>query len=441
MAEQPPAVMLEKDLYPFIHFLTFCDHFLSVPLPLALKQYKLRHPAKWEAYTMIKETKPTDEEVDKRSNKLKEYEDEAREELKRESLKKVAVWNEESLGDLEAEWWKVAKECVVKVLGEFGLELIAVESNFSFHIQNQSTRQSLTIEELSTFLEKAEQRLLRPNLFSYSTLVSSLVSSITSLLSDSFPEIFPSSLLLSSIYSKPTTPFGEEWSAMYDIAFEGGGDHGNLVAYPDANNFNSFLIDYWHKLAVSPNRIYVDFFSRCVRAISHEIVHCLQSKLKQIDNNPQSWSAEHDASYLSGSLLYAATKQTKVNGHSLDELLFQGWYEWMMLTWQDEVSHQKAMFDGYVGREYEKWKDSFGLTPPANDVTQIRTGTGYYFKNVIAFEALNISPQLMQVQIKACFQNRTGDVYSASVVGLQEAVSSCYELGNKWRKNYKALYN
>ena len=43
----------------------------------------------------------------------------------------------------------------------------------------------------------------------------------------------------------------------------------------------------------------------------------------------------------------------------------------MMLTWEEEVSHQEAMFGGYVGREYEKWKESFGLDSPAADVTQV----------------------------------------------------------------------
>ena len=40
--------------------------------------------------------------------------------------------------------------------------------------------------------------------------------------------------------------------------------------------------------------------------------------------------------------------------------------------------------------------------------SQIRTGTGYYFKNVIAFEALNTSPELLEIQINACFKDRTG---------------------------------
>ena len=51
--------------------------------------------------------------------------------------------------------------------------------------------------------------------------------------------------------------------------------------------------------------------ARCLKAISHEIVHCLQSKIKQTDPEPMSWSAEHDASYLAGSLLYSAIASSR----------------------------------------------------------------------------------------------------------------------------------
>ena len=219
-------LLMKKDIYPYIHFLTFCDHFLSIPLPLALQQLKLRDPSKWESYQSIKESKPVDEDVDTRSTKLKEVEDKAREELRQEIVNEVIVWREDDLGEIKREWWGVARESVCKVLGEFGLELVEVENENeespSYHIHDKSNKEALTREKLSGFLQKAEQKLLQINLFSYSSLVSTLISAITSLLTTSFSHIFPPALL-APIYSQPTTPFGEEWSVAFDIAFEGGG--------------------------------------------------------------------------------------------------------------------------------------------------------------------------------------------------------------------------
>ena len=219
-------LLMKKDIYPYIHFLTFCDHFLSIPLPLALQHLKLHDSSKWESYQAIKENKPVDEDVDNRSTTLKQIEDKAREELRLETVNDVVVWREDdNLGELKREWWGVAKESVCEVLKDFGLEFVKVEEegpSNSYHIVDQSSKTALTKQKLSDFLKKAEQKLLQINLFSYSTLVSTLVSAITSLLTTSFPDIFPPALL-APIYSQPTTPFGEEWSVAFDIAFEGGG--------------------------------------------------------------------------------------------------------------------------------------------------------------------------------------------------------------------------
>ena len=132
---------------------------------------------------------------------------------------------------------------------------------------------------------------------------------------------------LSTIYAQQTMPFGEEWSIPFDIAFEGGGDHGNIVAYPNANSFNQVLIDYWHNIARTPGRIYVDFFARCLKACSHEVIHCIQAKIGQVDSDPFSWSAEYDASYLSGSLMAAASRDPGLAHFGL------GWWEWLLLDW------------------------------------------------------------------------------------------------------------
>jgi hypothetical protein len=73
----------------------------------------------------------------------------------------------------------------------------------------------------------------------YGNIVESLIRDIVQVVVDLCPVFTLEDL--SKIYCVPTVPFNEEWSQAFDIAFEGGGDGGNLIAYPNANTFSDAL--------------------------------------------------------------------------------------------------------------------------------------------------------------------------------------------------------
>jgi hypothetical protein len=397
---------------PWVHMLCFCDQFTKVPWSLWVKKIRC-DPEGDSYYAWLQAPSPseTEEERQQRWAAIQRVERRCRRMLEEEREDEVAEWDIAAETKFQSEWWRVAKSPVADLLRTFDLSLSASEDGRFLLVLKRGPK-PLTYAELFALQKKIEEKLFSPNLFSYHTIVSTLLSTLVPLFQSHCSSFFDVSLL-NSIYAKPSTPFGEEWSAQFDIAFEGGGEGGNLVLYPDANQFNPFLIQYWDSIARSPGRVYIDFVARCLKAVSHEIVHCIQSKVKQQDTHPLSWSAEHDASYLSGSLLHA------VAGHpKLREVLFEGWWEWLVQDWVDECTHQHYLYPSYSNKEYKKWRDSFGLVAPSDDVLLVRPGVAYYFKNFIALESMVANSSQVKERLSACFEGRVGDVYQCPIYGL-----------------------
>jgi hypothetical protein len=121
----------------------------------------------------------------------------------------------------------------------------------------------------------------------------------------------------------------------------------------------------------------------------------------QKDLDPLSWSAEHDASYLSGSLLAVALIQ-------IDP---EFWRVYKGL-WTEEIKERmQEMQDEKVEFEYQKWKNSFGLESPEQFIVDIETAS-FLFKDRLAYEAMTEDMQEFMNQFKTCFDDgkRTGDV-------------------------------
>ena len=74
------------------------------------------------------------------------------------------------------------------------------------------------------------------------------------------------------------------------------------------------------------------------------------------------------------------------SSESLDELLFPGWWEWLLMDWFSEVLFQSQKYAGFVSGEYKKWKDSFGLVAPNEQIGNTVSGAIYFLKNAISFE-------------------------------------------------------
>ncbi|KAL6050230.1 hypothetical protein QOT17_019945 [Balamuthia mandrillaris] len=179
----------------------------------------------------------------------------------------------------------------------------------------------VTKNRLLQLTQGLHQLFLTPNIFDYDAIVKRITDSVVKIVSRLCP--FFDATDLSNIYTKPTVPFGEEWSVYIDISFEGGGDRGNLVAYPNAYRFPPRLVEAWQSTAHRKDCIYRDFYFRCFAAPPHEVVHCLQAKAKQLDSNPLFWSAEHDASFLAGRypFLSVSLRQALFHRHCLFSLL------------------------------------------------------------------------------------------------------------------------
>ncbi|KAL6046594.1 hypothetical protein QOT17_022122 [Balamuthia mandrillaris] len=188
----------------------------------------------------------------------------------------------------------------------------------------------MTKNRLLQLTQGLHQLFLTPNIFDYDAIVKRITDSVVKIVSRLCP--FFDATDLSNIYTKPTVPFGEEWSVYIDISFEGGGDRGNLVAYPNAYRFPPRLVEAWQSTAHRKDCIYRDFYFRCFAAPPHEVVHCLQAKAKQLDSNPLFWSAEHDASFLAGRYSFLSMPSVVSSYHCLF-LLWNGrkacWRQWL----------------------------------------------------------------------------------------------------------------
>lgn len=142
-------------------------------------------------------------------------------------------------------------------------------------------------------------------------------------------------------------------------------------------------------------------------------MHCFQSQLKQYDKD--GWVAEHDASFLSGSVLYSLASCP-----SAQYIFSPGLYEDLMVNWEEEVQQQKNLFTT-LDQEYVNWRNTCGLHKPT-DVVPSTPGASYYFKNRyfswirlanihrISFDELTQDRTTLQHQLECCFRGRTGDL-------------------------------
>ncbi|KAL6046595.1 hypothetical protein QOT17_022122 [Balamuthia mandrillaris] len=261
----------------------------------------------------------------------------------------------------------------------------------------------MTKNRLLQLTQGLHQLFLTPNIFDYDAIVKRITDSVVKIVSRLCP--FFDATDLSNIYTKPTVPFGEEWSVYIDISFEGGGDRGNLVAYPNAYRFPPRLVEAWQSTAHRKDCIYRDFYFRCFAAPPHEVVHCLQAKAKQLDSNPLFWSAEHDASFLAGSLLAAVAKEP-----DNADLFPQGTFEEHLVVWVDFLKHHHSRVSPSINQQYEAWRDAFGSVAPTSDVPDT-PGASFYFKHRIALEGMTEEEETLKEHLWSLFENRTGDVY------------------------------
>ncbi|MDP2439157.1 MAG: hypothetical protein Q8P67_25700 [archaeon] len=403
----------------WVHALCLCDQLLWKSGP-EISRELAKEPESHARYLAMLEQPPAESpsseaEDAERKVQVLAIENAAMERIRTARAGVAATWRcGEASQRLQTEWWRVGEAQARASMEELGLTVKVEEEEKKAVVRLMNDGgEILSYEEVETVKEGIQEGLLLPGVFDYEGLVTALIRVLVRVVDEKCAGFLDTSRVR-EIYGRKTVPFGEEWSAPFDVAFQGGGDHGNEVAYPDANEFNGVLVEYYDRLCRVRGRIFVDFFARCLKACSHEIVHCLQARAGQVDGDPLSWSAEHDASFLSGSLMAAA------KGDPSLQQLGDGWWEWLLLEWGLECEHQHFRSSGYALKQYARWRDSFGLQPPAPDTFRVRDGVSLFFKNAIAFEALTADPDLLQLQLEACFKGRAGDVYSAPIAHLDQ---------------------
>ncbi len=178
-------------------------------------------------------------------------------------------------------------------------------------------------------------------------------------------------------------PSGDELMVPYECSFEANWSW-RRVSYPDPFVLTpAHVKEMMERHAISSSHSHSDSHSsnsgrgRFLRnfgcffplgVLSHEVIHLVQGMLQQIDSDPHSWSAEHDASYVRSTLLYAMCRGSPDSAGR--KLLTEGgiWYdgllESILIHDIDEASMFRASWSTDVRQSYIEWRDSLGQIKP-----------------------------------------------------------------------------
>lgn len=318
------------------------------------------------------------------------------------------TWNLKKANFYELNFYKVVEKSVKNTLKQYNIEII--ENENILKLLQEPLKIKSVIKELEKDLNEYE--------YDYKSIVNLMYQESLKVILELCPYIKKSDF--NDIYTTEIVPFNEEWSTFIDISFQAGGDHGNQIAFPNANKFNKEHIKAWNQMTKYPNRHKRDYYFRCFTAICHEIIHCIQVKLKQIDNDPLSWSAEHDASYLANSLLYY------ISYNELHDST--GLFEEILVLCVDDTLHQMEKFEK-SNEDYQKWVDSFGLISPSKEV--VVDGVATYFKMRISIEATVYQKEDLIDQLDNCFKDRTGNVHELKKEFKKVKMTNLFEIKNQ----------
>jgi hypothetical protein len=295
------------------------------------------------------------------------------------------TWNVATSNKFEQKFWKVKKNKILKNLQNFDISLTQEDSLLTI-----DSKENLR-KEIENYYKKEDKNIE----YDYKTISEEI-------LEKSLKAILKLCPYMKEDYSKihmiQSTPFNEEWSQQVDISFQAGSDNGNEIVFPNAMKFGEIQIQASKAITKRRYSHKREFFNYCFLDIPHELIHCVQSKRKQVDTDPYSWSAEHDASYLALSILHSILY--KEEDSQFEELIINLLDD---LKYFDEV-HE--LLDG----EYKKWRNSFGLFAPEKSHAVSSTAS-LFFKEKISFEAMVESDDDLKDQLDTVFKDRIGDVY------------------------------
>jgi hypothetical protein len=249
----------------------------------------------------------------------------------------------------------------------------------------------INLDKARQVWRETETSLQLGPLYDYHVLMDTVVNQCVRALQKLCPCL--TDIALEQIQVRPTVPFEEEWSLPFDIAFE---TQGTTIAFPDAKTFSPRVAEYAASQLPHKARLLFCFWNRCFRAACHEIFHCVQNLIGQTDSSTSSWVAEHDASFLSASLLaYALRDEAKLLGI-------------LLAQWEAEIVHLHALVPREIKLGYTQWRDSFGRVAPWDP--SVLSGHGLYVKDRLAFEALTFNEDQFKTQLSLILEDRKGDI-------------------------------
>jgi hypothetical protein len=160
--------------------------------------------------------------------------------------------------------------------------------------------------------------------------------------------------------------------------------------------------------------------------ILHELIHCIQGEYEQVDT--ESWSAEHDASYMSLLLLFPIKDSLK------DSYLPSGKVEEIVLYVYKQILKYHNKSD-HLYQGYQFWRDSFGLIKPVKEnafsYAEINPKGTNYLKYLIGFEAyIEKEGSNWKDALLTCFnEDRKGDVIKNKIeIGSSIKINENYFL-------------
>lgn len=281
-------------------------------------------------------------------------------------------------------------------LEKFGLVILQKENQLCLHEIGcpEQISKEILIEKMKQISEEIES-----NRLDFDKLVKQVVSESNKIILELCGDLFQN-IENREVKVFPSTPFKEDWSANLDISFQAGvSGHELTIVYPEPYEFTDAMKIAAMKLTSKHANFVSTYLYRCIRAPCHEIIHIFQNLKKQEDTDPLSWSAEHDASYFSGSLCYQVIQKL--------DFLHPGFFDELVMVWKMELDHIKDNFKD-LENLYLEWRNSFGLT----QIGELPNGGSHYFKDRVAYDSMSTDKEILRKQICLCFKDREGDVRS-----------------------------
>lgn len=174
----------------------------------------------------------------------------------------------------------------------------------------------------------------------------------------------------------PAELWTEEWATPFMCSWQASGSENSLLCPPvfmwtDAHLRHVSAHGELGRVAPSRAAVQLMEFMYCYLVPCHEVIHVAQHLVGQVDHDPTSWSAEHDASSLNAPLLarvLAADRRAASGGLLPAEVA--PWFQPALLL---QVVNKGLRAHAIVQRlpqseavhdAFRAWADSFGLASP-----------------------------------------------------------------------------